>query len=110
MAVLAASLVGKDRGATNSALRVETNDSAMALSRAEPTPPMDGTMPASSSLLPNDRDVYWVPWSEWWINPGAGFLRQSAILRASATSSVRRWLFIAQPTSLLEQASKTKAR
>jgi hypothetical protein len=30
------------------------------LSSADPVRPMEGTMPTSSSLLPNDRAVYWV--------------------------------------------------
>jgi hypothetical protein len=31
-------------------------------------------MPASSSLLPKESAVYWVPLSEWWTRPAAGFL------------------------------------
>src|ERR687897_1295367 len=85
-----------------SLLRVETKLSEMALSSADPTLLIDGTIPACSNLLPNERAVYCAPRSLWWMSPAEGFLLLIAISRAAATSSVRRWLAIDQPTTFLE--------
>ena len=46
-------------------------DSHSALSSASPTVPIDPAMPWSSSSAVNATDVYWLPASEWWINPFA---------------------------------------
>jgi hypothetical protein len=59
IAILAASLVGKRWQWTSSHFKVETKDSAIALSRAEPALPIDGSILASSSFLPNESEVYW---------------------------------------------------
>jgi hypothetical protein len=60
MAILAVWRVGKPTQLTNSAFKVETNDSAMALSRADPVLPIEGRMATSSSRFPKDREVYGV--------------------------------------------------
>jgi len=46
----------------------------MALSRADPTLPIEGTMPASSSLLLSDSTAYCTSLSERWTSLTAGFL------------------------------------
>jgi hypothetical protein len=84
--------------------------SARALSKASATDPIEGKSPASFSLLPNSTEVYWLPLSEWCTSPGAGRRLWIAMLSASSTSSVLRWLAIDQPTTRREKASKTKAR
>jgi len=61
MAVLAARLVGNLSLLTNSAFKVETKLSAMALSRAVPVLPIDGLMPTSFSLWEKESAVYWTP-------------------------------------------------
>jgi len=73
-----------------------------ALSSADPTLPIDETILASSSFLPKESAVYWVPLSEWCMRPASGLCLQRAISRASTTSSARRWLAVAQPTIFLE--------
>jgi len=45
----------------SSSWRVPKNDSAMALSNASPTVPIDPSKPALRSRCPNAHDVYWVP-------------------------------------------------
>ena len=40
----------------------------------------------------------WPPWSEWWISPGSGRRRASAIFSASTTRLERMWGAIDQPT------------
>jgi hypothetical protein len=59
--------------------------------------------------FPKAIEVYWLPWSEWWIT-ASGRRRRSAIWRASTTSSLRRWLAMDQPTTRRLQASTTTAR
>jgi hypothetical protein len=43
----------------SSHFKLATKLSEMALSRADPTLPIEGTILASSSLLPNASEVYW---------------------------------------------------
>ena len=45
-------------------------------------------MPYSASLSWNAWLAYWLPRSEWCITPGAGFLRNHAIVSASVTMDV----------------------
>src|SRR2546422_10716693 len=70
---------------------------------------MDGRTPAAWPRSPRARDVYWQPWSEWWI-PWVGRRWVTAMFRASRTSSVRRCVAIAHPTTRRLQASRTTAR
>ena len=58
----------------------------------------------------NSVEVYCVPRSEWKISPGPGPRAATAIRRASATSSVRMWSAIDQPTTRREARSITVAR
>jgi hypothetical protein len=60
--------------------------------------PIERAMPASRAAWPNARETYCDPWSEWWIRPGAGRRRLTAIWSASTTSSERMWSAIDQPT------------
>ena len=48
----------------NSHSRVELNDSATALSRADPVRPIDWVMPASRQAWANSSPVYSPPWSK----------------------------------------------
>lgn len=64
IAVLASSLTEKRRPWINAHFGVEANDSAIALSRAEPVRPTDGNTPVCASLLPNESEVYYAPLSE----------------------------------------------
>lgn len=64
--------VSQRRRSSSSTWRVAKKDSAMALSRASPTVPIDPRMPAWRSLWPNTQEVYWVPWSAWWMSPESG--------------------------------------
>src|SRR5215207_2044185 len=64
MALLATSRSGKRRRCTSSVFRVAMKLSAMALSKAVPVLPIEGTMPTSSRRLPNEIAVYWTPRSE----------------------------------------------
>src|SRR5215207_2425942 len=109
MDVLAASLEA-NRRLPISAFSVEMNDSAMALSSADPTLPIEGNMPASSSLWLKERAVYCDPRSEWWITPEGDPLLHRAISRALETSSALRWTAIDHPTTQRVQASRMKAR
>ena|SRR5215210_3977540 len=85
-----------------SLFKVETKLSEIALSSADPTLLIEGTIPASSSFLPNERAVYCTPRSLWWISPAEEFLLQIAICRVAATNSLRRCLAIDQPTTFRE--------
>src|SRR5215204_1797449 len=58
MALLATSGSGKRRRCTSSVFKVAMKLSAMALSRAVPVLPIEGTMPTSSRRLPNEIAVY----------------------------------------------------
>ena len=53
----------------------------------------DGTHRRTHTCLPAAptelEEVYWLPWSEWWITPN-GYRCRMAMSRASRTSSVRR--------------------
>src|SRR6202030_3810021 len=71
--------------------------------------PIEGRTPASPHRLPNATEVYWLPWSLWWMT-SLGRRWPTAISIASSTSSARRWFAIAQPTILRLQASSTTAR
>ena len=82
----------------SSLVRVAKNVSATALSKHEPTAPIDCAIPASWQAWPNSRPMNCPPWSEWWIVPFGGRRRRTAICSASTTSSERMWLAIAQPT------------
>jgi predicted ATPase/Tfp pilus assembly protein PilF len=66
---------------------------------------LQGLVHHSDPLNPGCR-----PWSEWWISPGAGRRRRSAISRASTTSRAPRSAAIAQPTTRRLHASSTTAR
>ena len=46
--------------------------SATALSSASPTVPIEATSSEAAKRRPNANEVYWQPWSVWWIRPGAG--------------------------------------
>ena len=50
---------------------------------------IEGRTPACSQRLPKANEVYWLPWSEWWITPVARRWA-SALSSALSTSSVRR--------------------
>src|SRR5215204_3159806 len=68
MAVLAASRLRKRCRLRSSVFKLATKDSEMALSKADPTLPIEGVMPTSSNLLANERAVYCAPRSVWWIS------------------------------------------
>jgi hypothetical protein len=55
-------------------------------------------IPACRAARPKARLTYWLPWSEWWISPGPGRRRASAIWSASTTRLARMWVAIDQPT------------
>ena len=63
-----------------------------------PTEPIDGRTPASRHRFPKAAEVYCVPWSEWWITC-FGWRRITAMASAFSTSSERRCVSIAQPTT-----------
>jgi hypothetical protein len=44
----------------------------MALSKASPTLPIEATTPEVRRVRPKSIEVYWTPWSLWWINPATG--------------------------------------
>src|SRR6202142_1081796 len=71
--------------------------------------PIEGRTPALPHRLPNATDVYWLPWSLWWMT-SLSRRWPTAISIASSTSSARRWFAIVQPTILRLQASSTTAR
>jgi hypothetical protein len=54
-------------------------------------------------------EVYWEPWSEWWITP-FGLRVAGAMFKASTTSRVARVVAIDQPTIRRLHASSTTAR
>jgi len=63
---------------------------------ASPVVQLDPTLvfacPSQPLLIERCDDRWnppWLPWSEWWISPGAGRRRASAICNASTTSSAR---------------------
>src|SRR3954468_12211729 len=58
MAMRASACEAKPRRASNSASRMAKKLSAMGLSWASPTEPMDGRTPASAQRLPKAREVY----------------------------------------------------
>ena len=60
MSCLAWVLVVYRRLLIRSCWRVEKNDSAAALSKAEPTLPMDWTIPSRAQALVNASALYWV--------------------------------------------------
>ena len=49
---------------SSSLVKVAKNVSATALSKHEPTAPIDCAMPASWQVWPKVRPMYWPPWSE----------------------------------------------
>jgi hypothetical protein len=57
----------KRRRASSSHSSVEKKLSAMALSSASPTDPVEGRTPASRQRFPKAMAVYCEPWSLWWI-------------------------------------------
>ena len=61
-------------------------DSMSALSRASPTVPMDGAIPASTNAVVNAIDVYCDPASEWCTKPVA-VKRVSARRRVNSACS-----------------------
>ena len=89
---------GQLRRLTSSFLSVAKKVSATALSYASPRDPIETAIPASLAARPNARLTYWPPWSEWWMSPGGGRRRVSAIFSASTTSDARMWVAIDQPT------------
>ena len=72
--------------------------SMRALSQRSPTWPMLGMMPASRRVRPTKTLPYSLPRSEWWITPGGGLRRATAIAIASVTSSASSVSRIDQPT------------
>src|SRR5213082_899087 len=89
---------GQLRRLTSSFLSVAKNVSATALSYTSPREPIETAIPASRATRPNARLTYCPPWSEWWVSPGQGRRRASAIFRASTTRLARMWVAIDQPT------------
>src|ERR1700730_9851182 len=71
--------------------------------------PIEGRTPASPHRLPNATEVYWLPWSLWWMT-SLGRPWPTAISIASRHTSARRCFATAQPTILRLQASSTTAR
>src|SRR5215211_5623961 len=59
MALLATSRSGKRRRCTSSIFKVAMKLSAIALSKAVPFLPIEGTMPSSARRLPKEIAVYW---------------------------------------------------
>ncbi len=53
----------KRRRSSSSHSWVAKNASAMALSYASPTRPVDGRTPALRHRIPKATEVYWLPWS-----------------------------------------------
>jgi transposase len=90
--------------------RVAKNVSATALSYASPREPIETAIPAWPAARPNARLTYCEPWSEWWISPGSGRRRASAILSASTTRLARMCVAIDHPTICREYASWTAAK
>jgi hypothetical protein len=70
---------------------------------AQPDPTSDAFSSRPPQLLSIERcddhlNPPWLPWSEWWIRPGPGRRRASAILSASTTKVERMRVAIDQPT------------
>jgi hypothetical protein len=61
---------------------------------------MLGMMAASRRVRPTTRFPYCAPRTEWWITPGGGWRRATAIAIASATSWASSVSRIDQPISL----------
>jgi len=80
--------------------RVAKKLSAMALSKASPTDPIEGTTLALRHRRPKSMDVYWQPRSLWWMTPFLGRRLWMAMLSASTTSSARRFSPMRQPMTL----------
>src|SRR4051812_32500360 len=83
---------GHDRRCTSSFLSVAKKLSATALSKQQPFDPIERAMPASPAAWPKPRLTYCPDWSLWWISPGAGRRRATAICNASTTRSARNVL------------------
>ena len=90
---------------------MEKNDSAAALSSAEPTRPVDWTTPRERQAPVNRPEVYSLPWSVWKITPETLPPRTAAAIRSEATaSSASCRSLIAKPSSRRENRSSTAAR
>ena len=70
---------------------------------------MEGRTPAARQRWPKATEVYWLPWSEWWITvPGRRC--SSAMSNAASTRVARACNAMDQPTTRRLQASSTTAR
>ena len=94
----------------HSVFNVRKNRSATALSRQWPDRDMLLTMPFCCKRWRYSVLAYWLPLSEWWINPGSGFLRPIAICSAFLTSETAIVLSSAHPTILWEYRSMIIAK
>jgi hypothetical protein len=63
-AIRASACERKLRRSSNSHSMVAKNASAIALSCASPTEPVEARTPASLHRKPKATDVHWLPWSE----------------------------------------------
>src|SRR5271165_1219523 len=90
IAEASSALVSQCRRSNSSSCKVPKKLSAIALSRASPTEPIEPRMPAARSRLPKAQEVYCDPWSVCITVPASRRLRRHmAICRASTTSSAR---------------------
>jgi len=71
--------------------------------------PIEGRTFISVQRLPEVIEVYWQPWSEWWMTL-LGRRCSRAMVSALITSWVRRLSAMLQPTTRLLHASTTTAR
>ena len=77
------------RNSSNS--RVELNDSATALSRADPVRPIDCVTPARRQAWANSSPVYSPPWSVWNITPATDPPRTAMAMHSAARASAASW-------------------
>jgi hypothetical protein len=59
---------------------------------------MDGTAPLAARCLAQASAADGLLLSEWWMRPGPGRCRWTALISADSASLVRMWSRIAQPT------------
>jgi len=97
------------RRSMSSHSRLAKKLSAMALSQASPTLPIEGRTPICAERRPNSTLVYWLPWSKWWITPWGLRVSSAMFSAASTRSAIRRWPN-AQPTILRPKTSSTTAK
>jgi len=79
----------------------------MALSKADPTCPIEGARPASLTFWLKAQDVNWQQRSECTIDPDPGNLAAVAMPRALVTSAASWRVSIDQPTTFRAKASST---